>query len=385
MKQKVLYILTKSDVGGAQKYVSDLMKNIDKNLFETEVLYGEKNIFWLSNATHPWSLFLNDWLAIAELIKIYRKKQPDIIHLNSSKAGVLGSIAAKIYKAISHKPLVTSPKVIFAAHGWVFNPTNALSLPTRWFYIILHKIAANCQDKIICVSEYDYDLALRYHIAPKDKLTAIHNGINPNIKFLDKETARKELKNKIPNSKFQIPNSNYPWVGSIGRLVKEKNYETLLRAAALTPETYFFIIGEGPELNMLKVKSEKLKVSDRFFFIDPTGEDAHYLKAFDIFVMSSIKEGLPYILLEAMAASLPIVVTEAGGMPEVIKNHENGLMVSQKNPALLAKTISGLLANKKIAAEMAIAAKNQVIKKFGLTTMAKKTEDVYNGILTEII
>jgi len=90
-------------------------------------------------------------------------------------------------------------------------------------------------------------------------------------------------------------------------------------------------------------------------------------------------------MLEAMAASLPIVVTEAGGMPEVIKNHENGLMVSQKSPDLLAKTISGLLANKKIAAEMAIAAKNQVIKKFGLTTMAKKTEDVYNGILTEII
>ena len=101
--------------------------------------------------------------------------------------------------------------------------------------------------------------------------------------------------------------------------------------------------------------------------------------------MSSVKEGLPYILLEAMAAELPIVVTEAGGMPEVIKNHENGLMVSQKNPDLLTKTINGLLANKNIAKEMAIAAKNQVTKKFNLSTMIKKTENVYNGILTGII
>jgi len=377
-KIKILYIITKQDVGGAQKYVNDIAVNLDKSRFETEVVSGDKNIFWLSNATYPWLLFLNDWLAVAELINIYRKKQPDIIHLNSSKAGVLGSVAAKIYKAISHKPLAISPKVIFTAHGWVFNPTNALSWPTRWFYILLHKIAALFQDKIICVSEYDYNLALRYKIASKNKLEAIHNGINPNIKFLDKETAKKELSDKLQNKNYKLK-ADVPWVGSVGRLVKEKNYGTLVSAAALMPEAYFFIIGEGPEYKELKVKSGKLKVSGRFFFIDPTGEDARYLKAFDIFVMSSVKEGLPYILLEAMAANLPIVVTEAGGVPEIIKNHNNGIMVAQKNPDLLAKSISGLIANPNIAKELSKTAAITVKEKFNVTAMVKATEALYEG------
>ncbi|OGY64283.1 MAG: hypothetical protein A3I89_01170 [Candidatus Harrisonbacteria bacterium RIFCSPLOWO2_02_FULL_41_11] len=382
MKKKILCVITKTDIGGAQKYVFDLAKNLDKNQFETKILCGGADIKWLSNKV--WPFFLNDWLAIWELAKVYKKERPDIIHLNSSKAGVLGSIAASIYKTLYPKPPTPNPKVIFTAHGWVFNPTNALSFPVRWFYIFLHKFTALFQDKIICVSEYDYNLALSCRIAPKEKLTTVHNGIDSNIKFLDKETAKNEITKKLQTTNYKLQ-TNYPWVGSIGRLVKEKNYETLILAAALVPNAYFFIIGEGPEYKNYKLQIINYKLQNRFFLINPTGNDAQYLKAFDIFTMSSVKEGLPYILLEAMAAELPIVVTEAGGMPEVIKNHENGLMVSQKNPDLLTKTINGLLANKNIAKEMAIAAKNQVTKKFNLSTMIKKTENVYNGILTGII
>ena len=374
MAKKILYIITKSDIGGAQKYVNDLTDNLNQNQFDAKILYGGKDLKWLSNKTYPVLLFFNDWLAILELIKTYKKEQPDIIHLNSSKAGVLGSIAAKIYKVKS-----PPPKVVFTAHGWVFNPTNALSLPARWFYILLHKFAALFQDKIICVSEYDYNLALRHRIAPKEKLVMIHNGIDPNIKFLDKETAKKEITKKLPASDFRLSTTK-PWIGSIGRLVKEKNYETLISAAVLVPNAYFFIIGSGPESNSLKVESRKSKVNNQFFFIDPTGNDAQYLKAFDIFTMSSIKEGLPYILLEAMAAKLPIVVTEAGGIPEMIKNHENGLMVSQKNPALLAKTIQGLLSNQNIAKELGESAGLAIQKKFNLNKMLSETSSLYSGL-----
>ncbi|MDO8430303.1 MAG: glycosyltransferase [bacterium] len=374
---KVLYIITKADIGGAQKYVHDLSANLDKNQFDSKIIFGQKDLRWLSNKI--WPFFINDWLAIIELIKLYKKERPDIIHLNSSKAGVLGSLAAKIYKVKCHMLNVkcSPPKVVFTAHGWVFNPTNELSFPIRWFYILLHKFSALFQDKIICVSEYDYNLALKYKIAPKNKLTTIHNGIDPNMKFLSKEEARKEIANKIPNSKFLIPNSNYPWIGSIGRLVKEKNYETLIQSAALIPNAYFFIIGEGPELKKLNVKCQMSNVNSRFFFINPTGNDAEYLKAFDIFVMSSIKEGLPYILLEAMAAELPIVVTEAGGIPEMIKNHENGLMVAQKDSAILAGAINGLITNKTIGNELGKMAQKAVLEKFSLEKMVSKTESVY--------
>mgnify|MGYP001605324081 FL=1 len=102
-KIKILYIVTKQDIGGAQKYIRDIASNLDSNKFETKILYGGKDLRWLSNRVWPWALFLNDWLAIFELVKTFRKEQPDIVHLNSSKAGILGSIATKIFKVKSQR------------------------------------------------------------------------------------------------------------------------------------------------------------------------------------------------------------------------------------------------------------------------------------------
>lgn len=369
---KVLYILTKSGIGGAQKYASDLVENLDKNKFESKVLYGEKDIGWLSNKTYPWFLFLNDWLAVFELVKIFKKERPDIVHLNSSKAGVIGAIAAKLFNVVCHMPHIT---VVFTAHGWVFNHTNELNWFVKNFYILLHKTSSLFMNKIICVSGYDYNLALEYDICEPEKLVKIHNGIDVNMKFLSK----KEAQNRIMNNELRIKNKNWKWVGSIGRLVKEKNYETFIEAARLVPKAYFFIIGEGSDLNKLKIKSLKFNIADRFFIIPPGGNDAQYLKAFDVFAMSSVKEGLPYILLEAMAAELPIVITDAGGMPELIKNHENGLMVAQRNPEALARAIGGLIENKAVAKELSLKAKEIVRERFGLKKMVKETERVYNS------
>ncbi len=387
-KIKILYIITKSDIGGAQKYVSDLADNLDKDRFDAKILYGGKDLRRLSNKVRPWMLFLNDWTAILELIRLFQKEQPDIIHLNSSKAGILGSIAARLYN-LTAKSYKLKAKVMFTAHGWVFNPTNALPAPIRWFYILLHKFAAVFQDKIICVSEYDYNLALSNGIAPKEKLITIHNGIDPDIKFLDRKTAKSKIIEKLTIDHIQLT-SDRPWVGSVGRLVKEKNYETLIAAAAeITKEQknkstekqpYFFIIGEGYELKNLQLKTYNLKLQKRIFFVEPSGDDAKYLKAFDIFTMSSIKEGLPYILLEAMAAGLPIVVTETGGIPEIIKNHNNGLMVAQKNPKQLAQAISGLLANPSIAEELGKSAKTAAREHFNIKKMVEKTENAYNAL-----
>ena len=401
---KILYILTKSGIGGAQKYVADLAENLDNKKFEAKIIYGGVELRWLSNKTHPWFLFINDWLAVFELVKIFKKEQPDIVHLNSSKAGVIGAMAAKLFNVTCHGSHVI---VIFTAHGWVFNLTNEISWLARQFYVLLHKISAKFQDKIICVSGYDYNLALEYNICEPEKLVKIHNGIDPNMKFLSKKEARNNLINKFNLNSSNNPqsfnhliiqsnldlsqntqslnhliikslNPSWPWIGSIGRLVKEKNYETFIEAAKLVPNAYFFIIGDGLELNNLKSLILNLELGDRFFIIPPTGNDAQFLRAFDVFAMSSIKEGLPYILLEAMAAGLPAVVTEAGGMPELIKNHESGLMVAQKNPEALARAIGGLIENKIIAKELFQKAMEIVRERFSLKKMVSETEKVYS-------
>src|SRR3990172_4357776 len=130
-QQKILYLVTKDDVGGAQKYVADLSGGLNPNEFDIKVITGGKaGARFLSNSFWPFLLFINDWLALAELFLIFRRERPAIVHLNSSKAGVVGAMAAK---------LAGVPKVIFTAHGWVFNPDNYLSFARRWAYIAFHK------------------------------------------------------------------------------------------------------------------------------------------------------------------------------------------------------------------------------------------------------
>ncbi|MDP3729364.1 MAG: glycosyltransferase [bacterium] len=376
MKTKILYIITKADVGGAQKYVRDLSSSLNSAVFETKVLYGGQDIKWLSNKVQ--FFLLNDLRALFELKNIFKREQPHIIHLNSSKAGVIGALAAALYNRTASP--IKKAKVIFTAHGWVFNPTNAIIFPIRLLYILFHKCAAIFQDAIICVSAYDYALAKKYCIAPERKLVTINNGIDQNLKFLDSETAKKEIIKKLSTLRFAL-SVDCQWIGSIGRLVKEKNYQTLIRAASLIPNAYFFIIGEGNEREMLNQQLKTNNLQQRFFLIDPAGEDARYLKAFDIFVMSSIKEGFPYILLEAMSAELPIVITQTGGMSEMITHNENGFTVEQKNPEALSGAITTLIKNKDIAHQFAKKAQRTLQEKFTLKKMTRTTSALYQSLL----
>src|SRR3989344_5441085 len=98
MKQTILFLITKDDIGGAQKYVRDLVENLDKDKFNIKILTGKKDIKFLSNAFRPYLFFINDLAAIIELFFIFRKEKPDIVHLNSSKAGIVGALAAQLYK-----------------------------------------------------------------------------------------------------------------------------------------------------------------------------------------------------------------------------------------------------------------------------------------------
>ena len=365
---KILYLLTKKDVGGAQKYVADLAENLDKNKFDTKVLTGGKNgARFLSNGFYPYFLFINDIVAIIELFFIFRKEKPDIVHLNSSKAGVIGALAGK---------LAGVPKIVFTAHGWVFGPDNKLSFLRRKFYILLHKIAAKYQDKIINVSEYDRQLALKHKIAPHEKLFTVYNGIS-DISFLNKQESRKAL-SKAANYNLSAsgPMTDI-WVGSVGRLVVEKDQGTFIKAAALINNlaVKFFVIGSGPEKKYLQSLIASNQLRNKFYILEDITPAAPYLKALDLFVLSSIKEGLPYTMLEAMAAKLPIVVTRVGGMPEIINGR--GLVMPPKEPEELARAISHFLQNKEEAQKAATEANKFLNENLTLERMIKETEKIY--------
>ena len=376
--KKILFLVTDHAVGGAQKYVADLARNLDEKEYEAKIVAGGKDIKYLSNRVRPYFFFMNDLMAVHQLISLFRRERPDIIHLNSSKAGVVGTCAAALYNQFfrGHRGRA---RVIFTAHGWVFNPINAISPMSRAFYVVLHRFAACYQDIIINVSEFDRSLGIRMSIAPPGKLVTIRNGIDyENLNFLDKVSARREILRRLGISDDTLLKKS--WIGSIGRLVKEKNYETLVRAAAALPDASFFIIGEGYEAPALTLLIKEHRLERRFFIVPPTGNDAPSLPAFDAFVLASVKEGFPYTVLEAMGAGLPIVATSVGGIPEAIEHGVSGLLVFPRESPLLAETLSSLLSDLGNASRLGQAAQKRAYHEFTLARMARETIALYDAV-----
>ncbi|MBL7155302.1 MAG: glycosyltransferase family 4 protein [Candidatus Portnoybacteria bacterium] len=370
-KKSILYIITKSVWGGAAKYVYDLATNLSDE-FEINIAAGGQGKFAqkIKKANLPyfeiknfqrWVNIFKDLLAGFEILFLLFKLKPDIIHVNSSKAGGLVGKAIWYYKLFSRRKAC----LIFTVHGWAFNEDRP-----GWqigLIKLFSKLTALFYDKIICVSEYDRKTALKNSIAPADKLITIHNGIDAeSISFLPREEAQKKLLGK----------ASPLVVGTIAEWTKNKGLLYLLEAAKTIPANFILIgSGENPDKEKLEryIKRHNLK---NIYLREWIDNAASYLKAFDIFILPSVKEGLPYTILEAMTAEVPVIATKVGGIPEMIKNNA-GILIQSKNSQQLAEKIIYLINNPEIAQEMTQRAKEKVVKEFSLEKMLKKTKRLY--------
>jgi glycosyltransferase involved in cell wall biosynthesis len=368
---KILYIITQADGGGAQKYTLTLAKHFNGaiaagneagKLFTDAERAGLKTfqLKHLKRNISPWHDILAVW-EIRELIKSYR---PDIVHLNSSKAGILGSFAG----------IGTKAKIIFTAHGFVFN--EPLSIPIKTFYLALEKIASDYRDFIITVSGADEKSALDSKIIKPTKIATIHNGI-AEINFLDKHQARASL--GLPDGKIII--------GCVANFYKTKGLDVLINAlakldAGTKEKIVCAIIGEGPERQALESQIKDLGLQNMAKLLGSRTEIPAAIKAFDIFVLASRKEGLPYTILEAMQAGLPIVATAVGGIPEALA--DAGILVSPENPEELAGTITSLLANADKQKNLSQKALERS-KLFTEQKMLDETEKIYKQVINKTI
>lgn len=377
-KKTILYLITQSELGGAQQYCLDLALNL-KDEFDVVIAFGEQgkdgalaqklsennikyySIPHLKRSVSP----INDFLATLEIIKLIKKIKPDIIHLNSSKISILGSLATFFSKS---KILNLKSKIIYTAHGWVFN--EPLSIWKKLFYKYAERFTSRFKDKIICVSEFDYKTALEQKICPKEKLIIIHNGINE-INFLPRQEAREKL--NLPDSGFIV--------GSIGNLYKTKGFEYLIEAIKkLINEKIKIsavIIGEGAERENLTNLIKKYKLEDNIILAGRISEAAQLLSAFDLYVCSSVKEGLSYTIIETMLNGLPIIATRVGGNPELIEDGRNGLLINSQDPEDLAEKIKKLMNNTELQQELSTQARIKAQKKFSLEKMLEETKKIY--------
>ncbi len=299
--KKILYIITKANWGGAQRYVFDLATNLPQE-FEASVAYGQPGLLAqkleeAGVATHPIRSLQRDvsaWADIKSFFELYRlilSLNPDVIHLNSSKAGGVGALAAWC---------AGTKRVVFTAHGWPFwEPRGKIVRVLIW--LASWTTALLC-DTIICISDFDAKVARAMPLVAH-KVARIYNGIGP------QELGSGEVIRAAFPAGARI-------VGTIGELNKNKNHITLIEDTKDKPR-YVAIVGEGELRPMLDSKIKEYHLEDRvkLFGFMPAAE---VLKGFDVFTLPSLKEGLPYVLLEAKQAGLPIEANRVGGIPEIL-------------------------------------------------------------------
>lgn len=317
MKKKVLYVITKSNWGGAQRYVFDLATNLPKSDFSAQggpssgwdvaVAFGQRGLLAskLQRAgikTHDISAMQRDvalWADVQsffELYRLFKKEKPDVVHLNSSKAGGLGALAARFAGV---------QKIIFTAHGWPFwerrsGPARAAIWFGSWVTVLL------CH-RVIVVSNYDLEVARRMPLTSGKKVVRIYNGIDSNF----------SLELQSGNYVRDFFPKGVHITGTIGELNKNKNQIELIEEAKNNPNMYVAICGDGENRVFLKKKIEEYGLDKRvklFGFVEPR----MVLRGFDTFALPSLKEGLPYVLLEARAAGLPIIANRVGGVSEIL-------------------------------------------------------------------
>jgi len=381
-KQKIFYLITKGNLGGAQKYVLELASALPKDQFDVTVFFGEgtelENRLKLAGIKTQKIEGLGrdiklsgDWKTFWTLVHLFKQEKPDIIHLNSSKIGLLGALAGRFAGV---------PKIIFTGHGWAFNePRSAWQ---KLAIKILHWLTVILCHQVIAVSEKT-KLQLAHWPLIKNKFTVIHNGIPP-IDFLSKTEARQELAKIVWKKGFDSQAlDNAMIVGTIAELHKNKGLDFLLTALGgikgKLENVLIWIIGDGEEIDRLKEQAKRLRLKDHVTFLGKIPEASRFLRAFDIFTLTSRTEAFPYALLEAGQAGLPVIASSAGGIPEIISEFNQGILVRPGNTKEIKLALVRLLENPSERQKFGDNLAKKVNKEFTVEKMVEKTLELYEN------
>jgi glycosyltransferase involved in cell wall biosynthesis len=376
-KKKILYVITKSNWGGAQRYVFDLATSFAGKCDVSVALGGEGQLKeklqnagirvislpYLARNVNP----LADILAFKKLAELFKEEKPDIIHVNSSKIGGLGALAGRIAKI---------PKIIFTAHGWAFREERpeyqkiAIKF-LSWLTVLL-------SHRVITVSERDEREALAMPFT-KEKIILIHNGIKE-PKFLSKEAAREEILACNNLSPEQIPEKAL-WIGTIGELHKNKGHAYAIDALSKIPQNanvLFFIVGAGEEKAALLQKISEYQLEKKIFLLGNMENASDIVGAFDVFLFPSVKEGLPFAILEAGMAGIPMIASAVGGIPEVITDMETGILIRPKSSDEIIRAVEYIIGHPIQAENFGKKLRAMIKKDFSLAKMLRETKGVYD-------
>jgi len=377
---KILRIITRLNIGGPAIHAVLLTKGLrfKTQLVTGSVGEGEGDMSYLAEEKGVRPILIpelgrkirwrDDIVAFLKLYRLIKKEKPDIIHTHMAKAGTLGRLAGIVAGV---------PIRIHTFHGHVFqgyfNP-----LATKLFIIIERVLARFCQ-RIVTISPAQYhQLCYDYKIAPRDRFVLIPLGFDL-APFLNSETQAGRLRKEL-----DIPLETY-LIGIIGRLTPVKNHRLFFRAAREVlkrePEVKFLVIGDGELREELNAFVKKLGIEEKVIFLGWRRDMDLIYADLDVVVLTSINEGTPVTLIEAMASAKPVVATRVGGVPDVVKDGVNGILVPPEDAAGLAQGMLKLLKDKGLREDFGRAGREFVRERFSQDRLIMDMENLYTSVL----
>ncbi len=363
---KILYLITRAEAGGAQAHLLEHLRGLCGHA-DLHLATGEEEGFLVEQSralgvtVHRVAHLVqplqpaNDARAIGEIRALIRRVEPDLIHMHSSKAGLLGRVAARMERV----------PFVFTAHGWAF--TDGVPLKRKAVALTSEWLAGRLGGWVIAVSEYDHRLALRYKVIPPGRITTIHNGIRDVPMSLRASFARPGARRMTMVARFAPP----------------KDFGALLRAVADLRDLPWTLelVGDGPLLAETRALADRLALTARVSFAGACNDVPERLARAHIFVLISNYEGLPISILEAMRAGLPVVASNVGGVSEAVAEGQTGFLIPRGDVVALQQRLRRLLSDFDLMRRLGEAGRKRYEACFTVQGMLDKTQAVYEQVL----
>jgi glycosyltransferase involved in cell wall biosynthesis len=402
---KILRIIARLNVGGPARHVVWLTQALQDDEFQTSLIAGtvppgEDDMGYFAKEHGVTPLYITEMSReislsdLKSLIKIYRQiktEKPDVIHTHTAKAGTLGRIAGTMYRWITWRSIIGRPRpvrMVHTFHGHVFHSYYS-SGKTRVF-LAIERALALASDRIIVLSDQQLnEINSKYRVGKSDRFSVVPLGID-----IDRFSADEETRQRL-RSEFGFKESDVV-VGFVGRLTEIKNLSLLLQAAALCrdrTDVKFLIVGDGHLRQSLESQAASMELTDLVTFIGNREDISDIYNALDIVALTSLNEGTPLSLIEAMAAGKPVISTGVGGVRDLLGDAagshdgftvcERGIRADTFEPEDFRHGLVHLIDNDDQRSQMADRAKQFVRQIYSKQRLIEDIKRLYRQLLNE--
>jgi glycosyltransferase involved in cell wall biosynthesis len=380
-RTRVVRIIARLNVGGPARHVVWLTAGLRDAGYETLLVAGvvpagedDMGYFAAAHDVAPHvipemsrEISPQDAVTVWKLYKLFRRERPAIVHTHTAKAGTVGRVAGLLYRWLTPKALLGRPRrcrFVHTYHGHIFHSYYGPA-KTR-FFLLIEKTLARMSDRIVVISPQQYrEIHEEFGVGRARQFRVIPLGLDTSV-FGNWRARRRVLRDELKAGEGEA------LVGIVGRLTEVKNHALFLQAAALFKEKFgaggarrvrFVIIGDGQLRKGLEEQARALGLRDEVLFLGTRSDPENFYPALDVVALTSLNEGTPLTLIEAMANARPCVATEVGGVVDLLGERraggaeawavcERGVRVRSKDAAAFAEAVARLVDDESLRAEM---------------------------------